>query len=81
MVLGIRSLEGVKDAVVPLYATVPGTDVAPCFKVKLVAVKVNGSIGTLKVAVTTLLNTMPEALFAGSTEVTEGDVPIVNLHT
>jgi len=80
-----RLLVGVKDAVVPEYVTVPGTDVVPSFKVKFVAgvIRVDGFIGTLNVAVTILLRAMPVARFNGSVEITVGAVmdPVVNFHT
>jgi hypothetical protein len=58
-VLAARSLVGSKVATEPMEVTVPETGVAPCFKVKLVAVIVAGSIASLKVAVTFLLTTAP----------------------
>src|SRR5450759_1774302 len=76
-----RFAAGVKVAVEPLYETVPATDVAPCFKVKVVAVRVDGSIGTLKVAVTILLRTTPVARSAGSVKVTVGAASVVNVNT
>src|SRR3989304_249442 len=57
-----RVPEGVKDTVVPVYLTVPATEVALCTKIKVVEEKVNGFIGSLKVAVTTLLMGTSEAL-------------------
>jgi len=84
MVLDKRLPVGVKDAVVPEYVTVPGTDVVPCFKVKFVAgvISVDGFIGTLKVAVTILLRTMLVPRSNGSVEITVGAVrvPVVNVH-
>src|SRR5450759_4472561 len=79
-----RFAAGVKVAVEPLYETVPATGVVPCFMVKVVAVvavKVNGSIGTLKVAVTILLRTTPVARSAGSVELTVGAASVLNVNT
>jgi hypothetical protein len=83
MVLGKRALVGLKYAVVPVQVTVPATEVTPCVKVKVVVVRVNGFIGSLKVAVTLLFRTTPVALSAGSVEITVEDrvVPVVKVHT
>ena len=82
MVKGARAMVGVKDAVVLVYLNVPGTIVVPCFTVKVVAgdLRVNESIGTLKVAIITLLRRTPVALFAGS-EDTVGGTSVVKVHT
>jgi hypothetical protein len=82
-VLEVSALEGVKDAVEPAYETVPAIAVVPCFSVNDAAVMVNGSIGTLKVAVTTLLRNTPVPLFNGLVEFTvgEGLALVLNVHT
>jgi hypothetical protein len=71
-VLDASALVGLNDAIDPEYDTVPGTEVAPCLSVKVTAVSVNGSIGTLNVAAPILLVTTPVALFNGSVDVTVG---------
>src|SRR5450759_2243417 len=76
-----RFASGVKVAVEPLYETFPATGVATCFKVKVVAVRVDGSIGTLKVAVTILLRTTAVASVIGSVKVTVGAASVVNVNT
>ena len=84
MVPGKRLLVGAKDAVIPVYETIPSINVVPCFMLKVVVVRVNGSIGILKVAVTIiLLRATPVALFAGLVEVTIGKMvaPVLKLHT
>jgi hypothetical protein len=84
-VLAARLLAGSKVATEPVEVTDPETGVAPCFKVKLVAVIVAGSIASLKVAVRFLLTTTPVAVSTGSVELTVGAVvsvaaPVVKLH-
>ena len=81
--LGVRLPEGTKDAVVPLYETVPATSVAPWLKIKVVSLMVDESIGTLKVAVTILLRGMHLELFAGSVDITMGDTigPVLKAQT
>ena len=62
---------------------VPDTGVAPSFKVKVVALRVNGSMGILNVALIILVRGTLIALFTGSVEMTVGAVeaPVVNIHT
>ena len=83
MVFGARALEGVKVAVVSEYETVPVTDVAPCFRIKVVAVSVSESIGVLKFAAIILLRAIPVASLAGSVEITVGETiaPVLKVHT
>ena len=78
-----RLAEGVKYAVLAAYVIIPVSEVAPCFKVKVVAVRVNGFIGTLKVAVIILLRTTPVTRSNGSVENTVGDrvAPVLKVHT
>src|SRR5665648_284188 len=78
---GKRSTVGLNDAVVPVYVTAPATEVAPCFKVNVVPVRVKGSIATLKLAVTVLVALTPIALLIGSVKVTVGAMSDVNDHT
>jgi hypothetical protein len=84
-VLAARLLVGSRVATEPMEVTDPETGVAPCVKVKLVAVIVAGSIASPKVAVMFLLMTTPVAVSAGSVEVTVGAVasavaPVVKDH-
>ena len=52
----------------------PGTAVAPCFKVNVVVVIVEGSIASLNVAPTLMLIGTPVALLAGMVALTLGGV-------
>jgi hypothetical protein len=84
-VLAVRLLVGSRVATEPMEVTAPDTGVTPCFKVKLDAVIVAGSIASLKVAVMFLLTTEPAAVSAGSVELTVGAVvsivaPVVKPH-
>jgi len=83
MVLFAKAMDGVKVAVEPEYEYDPVTDVAPCFIVNVVEVRVDEFMGKLKVADTVLFRATPVALFAGFTEVTVGGVvfSVVNVHT
>ena len=60
-VFGVRVLVGVNVAEEPVWVTVPPIDDVPCFSVKVVPLRVAGSIGLLNVAVTFLLRTTPVA--------------------
>ncbi len=68
--------------------TVPGTllPLTVSFTVKVAVAIVNGSIASLKVAVTTLLVATPVARSSGIVEITVGAVvsgaaPVVKVHT
>jgi len=69
-----RSLVGLKVAVLPMQLTAPGTGVAPCVKVNVVAVQVAGSIASLKVAAMFLLMATAVAALPGFVELTVGAV-------
>ncbi len=71
--LAKRWFEGVKDAVVPVYETVPATGSSPCFKVNVDVPIVRGFIASLNVAVTILLRVTSVASFDGSVEITVGE--------
>lgn len=63
----------------------PATGAVPCFKVKVVALTVRGSINSLKMAVILLLMAAPMATLAGMIELTVGDLvsgvaPVVKFH-
>jgi hypothetical protein len=83
MVLDAKAMVGVKVAVVPEYETDPVIAVAPCFTVKVVELRDDGFIGTLKVAATVVFSATPIALFAGLIDITAGATsdPVVNVHT
>jgi len=74
---GKKLLKGVKLTVEPEYATTPVNEVTPSFMVKVDIVIVEGSIGWLNVALTTLLSATLIAPIAGSVEITVGIVLVV----
>lgn len=78
--LGVRALEGVKDAVESAYETVPATGVAPC-KVKDAWVIVAGFIFSLKVAVIIWLRGTPVAAFTGLVDTTRGHTPTISTNS
>ncbi len=57
----------------------PGTLVAPCFSRYVAAVRVEGFMATLKVAVTVLLSATSTAVLSGSVAITVGAAPVVNV--
>src|SRR5580704_5097299 len=71
-VLKGRSIVGTKVPVDPKALTAPETGVSPCCNVKVVAVNVVGSMGTLNVAANILAIETLEAPLAGSVDTTMG---------
>ncbi len=64
----------------------PATGVVPCFKVKVAAVIVKGSIASVKMALILLLMATPVSVLWGKMELTVGMVvsaatPVVKVHT
>jgi len=80
-----RLADGVNVAVVPEAFTTPGTDVAPCFNVKVTAVIDEGVIISLKLILSAVLIGALTAALTGAVRITVGAVvsnaaPVVKLH-
>ena len=74
-----RADVGVNVAILPEYPIVPATAVAPCFRVKLVALIVEAFIASLKVTLTLLPVATDVAFKAGVTDCTVGGVTSVTV--
>ena len=73
--------DGAKETVDPEQEIVPTIVVTSCLTVNVASIKVDGSIGMLKVAVIILSTATPVARFAGSVETTKGKTPVAKDQT